>query len=171
MPSSSPKGSGQPDTEITSGGPGSEDDNCCGITTGIKADTKYFFIATEDWTEPAFSHGKQTFFCGRGGKPPCEGTGQSPPLINNTMGVSLSWHCDQKIKPGHVVYCGRLDNKSGCGPGYFAAFTDPMYMGRLIRPNSVNLLGGDKKKAEDPSRVRTDGLGVPDFGMPSAVAE
>ncbi|MGB6529055.1 MAG: hypothetical protein WA323_07080 [Candidatus Nitrosopolaris sp.] len=32
----------------TSRGSGSSADNCCGITTGIKADTKYFFIATEE---------------------------------------------------------------------------------------------------------------------------
>jgi hypothetical protein len=72
--------------------------------------------------------------------------------------------------PGHVIYCGRLDNKMGCGPGYFAAFMDPTYQGKVIRPNSIKIVGS-KGAAKDPTRVRTDSLGTPDFGMPIAIAE
>ena len=173
MPSSSPKGSGQPDTEITSDGPGSEDDNCCGITTGIKADTKYFFIATEDWTEPAFSNGKHMYLCGgsqSGMKAPdCMGTPPNIPIYNNSQGIPISWHVDFKTMPGHVIYCGRLDNKPGCGPGYFAAIMNPMKDGKTILPNGINIVG--TPGAKDPSRVRADDLGMPDFGTPTAVAE
>jgi hypothetical protein len=87
-----------------------------------------------------------------------------------TSKVPISWHCDQKTIPGHVIYCGRLDNKPGCVPGYFAAVMDPKYKGKLITPNGINIIG-KKCKADDPTRVRTDGLGTPDFGMPVAIAE
>jgi hypothetical protein len=73
--------------------------------------------------------------------------------------------------PGHVIYCMRLDNKPGCGPGYVAAFMDPMYKGKVITPNGINLLGDTKMPADDPTRVRTDGMGTPDFGKPMAIAE
>ncbi|MGB6594948.1 MAG: hypothetical protein WBE68_25890, partial [Candidatus Nitrosopolaris sp.] len=56
-------GQGGAGIEITTGGPGSEDDNCCGITTGIKADNKYFFIATEDWRSGLGINGKHTYLC------------------------------------------------------------------------------------------------------------
>lgn len=119
-----------------------------------------------------------TFLCGRSQKGnitgPCPNTSSVPipPIANNKQGVPLSWHCDQKTMPGHVIYCGRLDNMKGCGPGYFAAFVDPKYNdGRVIRSNSINLLGNNGKIASDPTRVRTDGLGTPDFGMPVAIPE
>lgn len=64
-------GHGGAGIEITSGGPGSNMGKCCGIAIGWKtAEGKGAsgfapFISSEDWNEPAFSHGKQTFFCGR----------------------------------------------------------------------------------------------------------
>ena len=142
--------------EITSGGPGSNPGKCCGITVGIKADTRKPFIATEDWTEPAFSNGKHTYLCGGSQSglraPDCEGAPINIPIYNNSQGIPISWHVDFKTKPGHVIYCGRLDNKPGCGPGYFAAFTDPRYKGKLITPNGINLLGNDGKPAKDLTR-------------------
>jgi hypothetical protein len=46
-----------------------------------------------------------------------------------------------------------------------------MYKGKVIRPNSINLLGDTGKPADDPTRVRADDLGMPDFGTPIAYAE
>ena len=46
-----------------------------------------------------------------------------------------------------------------------------MYKGHRIKPNSINLLGTSGKIAKDSTRVRTDGLGTPDFGMPVTIAE
>jgi hypothetical protein len=101
----------------TSRGSGSSADNCCGITTGIKADTKYFFIATEDWTEPAFSNGRHMYLCGGSQSgmraPDCTNTFSVPipQITNNQQGIPISWHVDFKTMPGHVIYSGRLDNK------------------------------------------------------------
>lgn len=46
----------------------------------------------------------------------------------------------------------------------------PTYQGKVIRPNSINIVSS-KGAAKDPTRVRTDGLGTPDIGMPIAIAE
>lgn len=84
--------------EITSGGPSSTGENCCGITTGIHADGT-FYIATEDWRHNI--NGKKTYLCSnsphdhnKAGPPPkpCTG-GQSYGNIYNTK-VPLSWHVD-----------------------------------------------------------------------------
>jgi hypothetical protein len=95
--------------------------------------------------------------------------------VRNTT-VPLSWHCDQKTSPGNVIYCGRLDGKMGCGPGYFAAVMNPTDLkGRRILPNRLgndpDELGSDGKAADDTTRIRADDLGMPDFGMPYSVAE
>jgi hypothetical protein len=168
--------------EITSGGPGSNMGKCCGISIGIKADTMKPFIATEDWTEPAYpNQGKHMYLCGgsqSGMKAPdCPNTSSIaiPDITNNRQGIPISWHCDQRSVPGHVLYCGRLDNKMGCGSRYFAAIMDPEYKGKRILPNALgngpDLLGTSGKPAEDPSRVRTDGLGTPTFENTVAIPE
>lgn len=158
---------------ITSGGPGSSSGRCCGITVGWKYEHGIpgAFMSIEDWTGPKQ---KETILCGRGrgAAYDCDGTNEVPQLLGNTQGIPLSWHCDQKTSPGNVIYCGRLDGKAGCGPGYVMAYTNPTYKGQRILPG--NSLGTTKRPANDPSRVREDGLSgnkKVDFGRPYAIAE
>jgi hypothetical protein len=62
-PKQSGTGHGSPTTEITSGGPGSADGNCCGITLGVKNDQGTVFAATEDWTAEGRSNGEHKYLC------------------------------------------------------------------------------------------------------------
>ena len=61
------KDGGRPDTQITSGGPGSfhkdrhhPQDACCGITIGVHNTDGTVYVATEDWTGPSGDH---TYLC------------------------------------------------------------------------------------------------------------
>lgn len=68
--------------------------------------------------------------------------------------------------PGHVIYCLRTDMQKGCGPGpgLIAMYPDPTdKQGQRILPNALgngpDMLGTDMKVADDPTRVRADGMG------------
>jgi hypothetical protein len=155
-------GHGGAGIEITSGGPGSENGNCCGVTVMIKEDG-YFKIATEDWTGPSGKHqylcsdkpGSSESHLGCGANGAKQGK-QSTQLFNNP-GIPFSWHVDYTTYPGHIVYCGRLDGKAGCGPGYIGQVTDPRTHGQKLIAN--RFIQADNPTS-DGTRIRGDGLGT-----------
>ncbi|MFY9796076.1 MAG: hypothetical protein WA323_10190 [Candidatus Nitrosopolaris sp.] len=97
-------GKDQPEISITSGGPGSNKNLCCGITTEIinsKSGVPYFRISTEDWTEPALSNGKHTILCsdkpgGEEGAGSCGGNTAVPTNLADQSNLQLSWHVERQ---------------------------------------------------------------------------
>ena len=127
------KDGGRPDTEITSGGPGSfhkdrdhPQDACCGISIGVHNTDGTVYVATEDWTGPSGDH---TYLCDDSmqappverGVPPCSTRGYSPfpglvPFDPKTgkgglygMQVPIEWHV--KHLGNDVHYIGVLNHK------------------------------------------------------------
>lgn len=155
--SASPKDSGTPNTEITSGGPGSREGNCCGITVGVHNDDGTPFIATEDWTRPS---GKHTYLCddsGKNGVKPCAsptGSGPIPGGKNGIYGqtVNLQWHV-QRVGD-HVTYKGVANGKQ-------FSITNPKQFGTkggsIIYPQQF-IHVGKNGAAPDSSRLRVDGV-------------
>ena len=154
--SPSPKDSGTPNTEITSGGPGSREGNCCGITVGVHNDDGTPYIATEDWTGPS---GEHTYLCddsGRNGVGPCvspTGSGPIPGGKNGIYGqtVNLQWHV-QRVG-NNVTYTGVANSKQ-------FSVTNPTQFGTkggsIIYPQQF-IHVGKKGAAPDSSRLRVDG--------------
>ena len=108
------------ESEITSGGPGSSDDKCCGVTTEILKDPKtgetYFRISTEGWRAAARKHGEMEILCsnkagGEGGAPSCGGNVVAPDPENNPN-LQLTWYAQRNPTTGGFTYCGKLNDLS-----------------------------------------------------------
>jgi hypothetical protein len=96
-------GGADPDTEITSGGPGSTGRDCCGISIGVHNRNGYIYAATEDWSGPS---GKATYLCDddpHSRAKPCTQKGVAAPgLGNGAYGqpLNLQWYVSHSS--GHV---------------------------------------------------------------------
>jgi hypothetical protein len=147
-------------TSITSGGPGSTDANCCGITVGVNNDTGIVFIATEDWSGPS---GKKTVLCGDG-KPNCTGDDGTPITGLGEDGlygqdISLEWH--YRNQDGNHIYTGIANGKT-------FSYTNPKDThGNPIIPQ--HYIHGEP--SGDPTRFRIDGSMNSTLGQPAVYLE
>jgi hypothetical protein len=144
---------GSPGTEITSGGHGSPNGCCCGITLGVHNDTGYVYAATEDWTGP---QGYHTYLCddnphNHDCRPPscgpCTQARQPVAWANPSSGVPWDVNISWEVRTdGHTRF----------------QVVDPKDThGNVILPGNNR---GGHCSASDPTRIRADDSNNTSFG-------
>lgn len=145
--------------EITSGGPGSSDGCCCGVTLGVHGPSGdgagYVYAKTEDWGHlGGKKHGYAKYLCddsGHNGVGPCN----NPPQRANVSGktVHLMWQV-QNVNGG-AKYIGSVNGVPIDNP---VLFNPTSFDGKPILPGIPN--EPCRKHPNDPTRVRVDGAGT-----------